>query len=198
MNKTVIAKNLIDFIVSNKIEASVEDDEDLYVKPTAEIEVDEEGLCSLTVGTECGSSLDMGYFRIEAGDVSITVGRDIDGPKDDYEFEGVTIVYSDGVTQEDVIKAIKENVEFPEYDPDQYSDTDFDPDDVAAAVEVDEDSIFAEDDDGNIYCYDDEDEVPEDFSVIDADDAVAQLVENWVDEGGEVDGFMTESYGPWG
>ena len=51
MDKAVIAKNLIDFIVSNKIEASAEDDEDLYVKPTAEIEVDEEGFCSLTVGT---------------------------------------------------------------------------------------------------------------------------------------------------
>lgn len=198
MNKTVNAKELVDLIVSNKFEAEVENDEDLYVKPTAEIEVDEEGLCSLTVGTEVGSSLDMGNFRIEAGDVSITVGRDIDGPKDDYEFEGATIVYSDGVTQEDVIKAIKENVEFSDYDPDQYSDTDFDPDDVAAAIEVDEYAVFAEDDEGNIYCYDDEDEVPEDFSVIDADDAVARLVENWVDDGGEVDGFMTESCGPWG
>jgi hypothetical protein len=28
MNKTVVAKKLIDFIVSNKIEASVEDDEE--------------------------------------------------------------------------------------------------------------------------------------------------------------------------
>ena len=42
------------------------------------------------------------------------------------------------------------------------------------------------------------DVVPEDFSVIDADDAVARLVENWVDDGGEVGGFMTESCGPWG
>ena len=31
-----------------------------------------------------------------------------------------------------------------------------------------------------------------------ADDAVARLVENWVDDGGAVDGFMTESFGPWG
>ena len=36
MDKAVIAKNLIDFIVSNKIEASMEDDEGLYVKPTAD------------------------------------------------------------------------------------------------------------------------------------------------------------------
>jgi hypothetical protein len=51
MNKTVNAKELVDLIVSNNFEAEVENDEDLYVKPTAEIEVDEEGLCSLTVGT---------------------------------------------------------------------------------------------------------------------------------------------------
>ena len=36
MSMAIVAKNLIDFIVSNKIEASVEDDEDLYVKPTAD------------------------------------------------------------------------------------------------------------------------------------------------------------------
>ena len=29
MNRTVVAKNLIDFIVSNEIESSVENDEDL-------------------------------------------------------------------------------------------------------------------------------------------------------------------------
>ena len=36
MDQTVVTKNLIDLIVSNKKEASVEDDEGLYVKPTAD------------------------------------------------------------------------------------------------------------------------------------------------------------------
>lgn len=66
---------------------------------------------------------------------------------------------------------------------------------VAAAVDFDEDAVFMEDKDGNVYCYDDEGDAPEDFSVIDADGAVERLVENWIEEGGTADSFMAESYG---
>ena len=66
---------------------------------------------------------------------------------------------------------------------------------AAAAVDFDEDAVFVEDKDGNVCCYDDEGDAPEDLSVIDADGAVERLVENWIEEGGTADSFMAESYG---
>lgn len=66
---------------------------------------------------------------------------------------------------------------------------------AAAAVDFDEDAVFVEDKDGNVCCYDDEGDAPEDFSVIDADGAVERLVENWIEEGETADSFMAESYG---
>jgi len=195
--KKITARELIDLIVSTKPTAEVENDEDLYAKPQGEIEVDDEGQCSLVVHPDLGSSLDMGNFHFEVGGIDITVGRDVDGPDDDYEFDGKEIEYGDGLTEEDVIAAIKENVKFPEYDETQYSDYSFDPDDVESSISVDDGDVYAEDDDGNIYCYSDEADVPEDKNVIEASEAVHKLVEAWSEDGGEADGDFIESFGPW-
>ena len=100
--------------------------------------------------------------------------------------------------QEDVGRAIKENVKFPKYDAMQYSTTDFDPDDVEDSVEVEDGDVFAEDDEGNIYCYTDESEVPGGQTVMTASDAVHRLVEEWAENDGEADGELVESFGPWG
>lgn len=196
-SKKIRARELIDLIKATKPTAEVENDENLYVKPKAEIEVDEDGLCSLAVHTDLGSSLDMGNFRIEVGGVDITVSRDLDGPKDDYEFDGPGIVYDDETTEDDVIAAIKENVGFPPYDEMQYNDTDFDPDDVEESVSVEDGDVFAQDEDGNVYCYSDKEDVPDGQTVVDASDAIHLLVDEWSENGGGDDGMIVESFGPW-
>ena len=198
MKKTITAKALINEIIEAKPTAKVEGDEDLYVKPKGEIEVGDDGICSLVVHQDLGSSLDMGFFQIDVGGVCITVSRNVDGPGDDYEFEGTEIEYERGVSKEDVVRAIKENVKFPKYDAMQYSDTDFDPDDVEDSIEVEDGDVFAEDDEGNVYCYTDESEVPEDQAVMAVSDAVHRLVEEWAENDGEADGELVESFGPWG
>jgi len=195
--KAIKAKDLIDLIVSTKPKAEVENDEALYVKPQGEIEVDDDGLCSLVVHTNLGESLDMGNFLVEVGGVDITVSRGVDGPDDDYEFDGAEIVYDDGLTRDDIIAAIKANVEFPPYDAMQYNETDFDPDDVEESVPVDDGDVFAVDEDGSVYCYSDEDDVPDDQEVIPSCEAIHRLVEEWSDDGGDVDGNPIESFGPW-
>jgi len=197
MNKTITAKALIKEIAEAKPMAKVEGDEDLYARPKGEIDVGDDGLCSLVVHQDLGSSLDMGFFQIDVGGVCITVSRNVDGPGDDYEFEGTEIKYERGVGKEDVVRAIKENVKFPKYDAMQYSDTDFDPDDVEDSIEVEDGDVFAEDDEGNIYCYTDESEVPEDQTVIESGDAIHRLVEEWAENDGEADGELVESFGPW-
>lgn len=196
--KKVMAKDLIDFIVSRKPKAEVENDEALYVKPRGEIEVDDDdGLCSLVVRMDLGESLDMGNFLVEIGGVEITVSRSLDGPEDDYEFDGAEIVYDDGLTKDDIVAAIKANVEFPPYDAMQYNDTDFDLDDVEESVSVDDCDFFAVDEDGSVYCYSDEDDVPDDQDVIPSSEAIHRLVEEWSDNGGDVDGTPIDSFGPW-
>lgn len=194
---SIAASELIALIKAAKPTAEVENDEDLYVQPRGEIEVDDEGLCSLAVHPDLGSSLDMGNFRVEIGGVFITVTRELDGPGDDYEFDGVEIAYGDGVSKEDVINAIEENVNFPPYDETQYNDTDFDPDDVENSITVDEGDIYAKDEDGNVYRYSDESEVPDDQTVIEAHEAIHILVEAWSEDGGDVDEDFVESFGPW-
>jgi len=77
MDNTITAKELIDLIVSTKPTAEVENDENLYPTPQGEIEIDEEGICSLVVHPDLGSSLDMGNFYFEVGGVYVTVGRDV-------------------------------------------------------------------------------------------------------------------------
>lgn len=195
--ETITAKELIELIVSMKPKAMVVNDEDMYPTPKGEIETDDDGLCTLVVHPDFGSSLDMGNFLIDVGSVHISVERGEDGPEGEYEFDGKKIVYEDGQSVDDVIAAIKENVKFPEYDETQYTDTDFDPDDVEASVEVEDDDVFAKDEEGNVYRYSDEDEVPEDQEIIESDEAVHILVTAWSENGGEVSDEFTESWGPW-
>ncbi len=194
---TITAKELIELIISTKPKAMVVNDEDMYPTPKGKIEADEDGLCTLVVLPDFGSSLDMGSFLIDVGGVHISVGRGEDGPEGEYEFDGKKIVYEDGQSVDDVIAAIKENVKFPEYDETQYTDTDFDPDDVEESVEVEDDDVFAKDEEDNVYRYSDEDEVPEDQEVIESDEAVHMLVTAWSENGGEVSDEFTESWGPW-
>lgn len=196
-DKSINAKDLIDLIVSTKPTAEIENDEDMYVKPLGEIEVGDNGRCSLAVHTDLGSSLDMGDFLVEVGGVAITVSRELDGPGDDYEFDGVEIVYQDGVTEEDVVKAIEENVEFPSYDSVPYDDVDFDPEVVEDSVSVRDGDVFATDEDGNVYCYPDKGSVPGGQTVVEAKEAVHRLVEEWSENDGDTDGMMIESFGPW-
>ena len=195
--KTINASELIKMLAEKKPTAEVENDEDCYVRPKAEIEVDDEGLCSLSVGQAIPSDPDMGNFLIEIGGVTITVGRGVDGPEDDYEFEGAEIVY-DGVTKDDVIVAIKGNVKFPEMSEFEfrYNDIEFDPDDVEESIETDYE-VFAEDDEGNIYAFESEDEVGDEMEVIEAEDAIHKLVEAWPEDGGEICDDLQESGGPW-
>ena len=194
---SIAASELIALIKAAKPTAEVENDEDLYVQPRGEIEVDDEGLCSLVVHPDLGSSLGMGNFRVEIGGVVITVTRELDGPGDDYEFDGVEIAYGDDVSKEDVINTIEENVNFPPYDEMQYNDTDFDPDDVESSITVDEGDVFAKDDDGNVYCYSSESDVQDGLTVIAASEAIRTLVEEWSENGGDVDEDFVESFGPW-
>lgn len=196
-DNSISAKVLIDLLMAEKPRAEVENDEGLYAKPCGEVEADEDGLCSLVVHPVIGESLDMGNFRIEVGGVVITVGREVEGPDGEYEFSGKEIVYGDGMTEADVVAAIGENVRFPEYDSTEYTDVDFDADDVEDSVCVDGKFIYAEDDDGNIYRYDDADELPEDQTVVEECEAIHKLVEAWADNGGEADGEMMENFGPW-
>lgn len=193
----ISASELIKLIVSTKPVAEIEDDEDLYVKPQGEIEVDDDGLCTLVVHPDLGSSLDMGNFRIEVGGVDVTVSRGVDGPEDDYEFDGAEIVYGEGESLADVIAAIEENAEFPSYDETQYGGTDFDPDDVEASITVEDGEVYAEDEDGNVYRYSSKEEVPDGRTVIEASAAIHKLVEEWSENGGEADGMFIESFGPW-
>lgn len=195
--KTINASELIKMLVEKKPTAEVENDEDCYVRPKAEIEVDDEGLCSLSVGQAIPSDPDMGNFLIEIGGVTITVGRGVDGPEDDYEFEGAEIDY-DGVTKEDVIAVIKGNVKFPEMREFEfrYNDTEFDPDDVEESIETDYE-VFAEDDEGNIYAFESEDEVGDEMEVIESEDAIHKLVEAWSEDGGDISDDLQESGGPW-
>ncbi len=192
-----MASELIKMLAEKKPTAAVENDEGCYVRPKAEIEVDDEGLCSLSVGQEIPTNPDTGNFLIEVEGVSITVGRSIDGPDDDYEFGDGEIVF-DGVTKEDVIAAIKKNVKFPAYSDFelQYNDTDFDPDDVASSIET-EDEIFAKDEEGNIYAFESEDDVGDGMEVIESERAIQMIVEAWSEDGGQVGGLMYESGGPW-
>ena len=191
--KTIKAKELIELIKSTKPTAEVEGDEDCYVKPRGEIEVDDDGLCSLSVGMSVPTVPDFGAFCVRVGGVAISVGRDLDGPKDDYEFEGAEITYGGGLTVQDVIAAIEENVDFPDMSEFEmaYNDTDFDPDDVEESVET-EYEVFAEDDNGDIYAFDEEGDIPDDMTSISKEVAIHRLVETWVEDGGEVDGQMYE------
>lgn len=195
--KTIKASELIKMLAEKKPTAAVENDDDCYVRPKAEIEVDDEGLCSLSVGQAIPSDPDLGNFLIEIGGVTITVGRGIDGPEDDYEFEGAEIVY-DGVTKENVIAAIKGNVKFPAMSEFEfrYNDTEFDPDDVEESVETDYE-VFAEDDEGNIYAFESEDEVGDELEVIESEDAIHKLVEAWSEDGGEIGDDLQDSGDPW-
>ena len=189
----IAAGDLIALIKSTKPTAEIENDEDIYVQPMGEIEVDDDGLCSLVVHPDLGNSLDMGNFRIEIGGVDITVTRELDGPGDDYEFDGVEIEYGDDVSEDDVIKAIEENVNFPPYDELQYNITDFAPGDVDDSITVDEGDVYAKDADGNVYQYSDESEGPEDQTVIEAGEAVHMLVEAWSEDGGDVDAITAST-----
>ena len=194
---TIKASELIKMLAEKKPVAEVENDEDCYVRPKAEIEVDEGGLCSLSVGKAIPSDPDLGNFLIEICGVTITVGRGIDGPEDDYEFEGAEIVY-DGATKDDVMAAIEGTVrcqEMSEFEF-RYNDTEFDPDDVEESVEADYE-VFAEDDEGNIYAFESEDEVSDELEVIESEDAIHKLVEAWSDDGGEIGDDLQESGGPW-
>ena len=195
--KRIKASELIKMLAEKKPAAEVENDEGCYMRPKAEIEIDDEGLCSLSVGQDVPTNPDVGNFLIEIEGVSITVGRSIDGPDDDYEFGGGEIVF-DGVTKDDVIAAIKKNVKFPTYNDFelQYNDADFEPEDVAASIET-EHEIFAKDDEGNVYAFESEDDVGDGMEVIELERAILMLVEAWSEDGGEVDGFMYESGGPW-
>lgn len=195
--KTINASELIKMLAEKKPTAEVENDEGCYVRPKAVIEVDEDGLCSLSVGQAIPSAPEMGNYLIEIGGVIITAGQGIDGPEGDYEFEGDEIIY-DGVTKEDVIDAIEKYVQFPtasdlEF---RYNDTNFDPDDVEESIETDYE-VFAEDDEGNIYAFESEDEVGDGLEVIEAEDAIHKLVEAWSEDGGEIGDDLFESGGPW-
>ena len=195
---TITAKELIELIASAKPVAEVVNDEDLYPTPKGEIETDEDGLCTLVVRPDFGSSLYMGDLTFAVGGVRVSVERNEDGlPKGEYEFDGKTIVYEEGQSVDDVIAAIKANVTFPEYDETKYTGTDFEPDDVEESVEVEDDAVFAKDEEDNVYRYSDEDEVPEGQEVIDADEAIHMLVTAWSDNGGEVSDEFTSSWGPW-
>ena len=196
-DNTITARELIDLIISTKPEAEIENDEAMYARPHGEIEVDDEGLCTLVVHPDYGDSLDLGNYRFEVGGVDVVVSCDVDGHKDDFEFDGKTIVYEDGLTEEDVIKAIDENVQFEEPEETRYCETDFAPDDVEESISVEDDDTYAVDDEGNIYCYSDESEVPNDQTVLEASEAVHKLVEAWSENGGEVSDQFIESWGPW-
>ena len=195
--KVVKASELIKMLAEKKPTAIVENDEDCYVRPKAEIEVDDEGVCNLSVGLAIPTDPDLGNFLIEIGGVTIIVGRGVDGPKDDYEFEGSKIVY-DEVTKDDVIAAIKGNVKFPEMSEFEilYNDTGFDPDDVEESVETDCE-VFAEDDEGNIYAFESEEDVGDEMEVIESEDAIHKLVEAWSEAGGEIDSDHMEADGLW-
>ena len=192
----IAADKLIEMIASTEPVAEVENDEECYVTPQAEIEIDEDGLCSLCVHQSIPGNPDLGNFRFKVGGVNVSVSRDMDGPGDVYEFEGAEIVCDEDTTMDDVIAAIEEHVEFPDFEDFQsdYNDTDFDIDDVEASVKTDGE-IFAEDDEGNIYAFDSEEDIPEEMTAIDTDAAIHRLAEDW---DGNVDGLLCESGGPWG
>ena len=198
-------QELIDMIVKAKPTAEVENDEGLYATPRGRIDVDGDGLCSLTV-TPCHESLDAGNFRIEVDDVEIIVTREADGPGDDWEFYqyGSEIDFeeedeeeSDEDAEDPLIAAIMENVDFPEYDGAQYESTDFDPCDVENSICVDKDAVFAKDGDGNIYQYKGKTEIRDGQTEISAKEAIHSLVEQWSDDGGESDEFVYETGCPW-
>ena len=64
-------------------------------------------------------------------------------------------------------------------------------------ISSEDDAVFAKDEDDNVYRYSDEDEVPEDQEVIEADEAIHMLVTAWSDNDGEVSDEFTSSLDPW-
>ena len=76
----IAADKLIEMIASTEPVAEVENDEECYVTPQAEIEIDEDGLCSLCVHQSIPGNPDLGNFRFKVGGVNVSVSRDMDGP----------------------------------------------------------------------------------------------------------------------
>ena len=64
-------------------------------------------------------------------------------------------------------------------------------------ISSEDDAVFAKDEDDIVYRYSDEDEVPEDQEVIEADEAIHMLVTAWSDNDGEVSDEFTSSLDPW-
>ena len=207
------AKELIRLIVSTKPVAKVENDEECYVTPKAEIVVDASGQCNLHVRKCIPSNPYLGVFRFEVGGVNISVSRGIDGPGDDYRFIGTGVLYDSWwATKENVIAAIRSNVKFPAFKEFEstYNDTNFKVEDVEAECEaalvdlhaarnagnnldyedVEEESsedadhvFFALDDNGRVYAFEDKRDVQHWMTAIDLDSAVRILVKAWVDSG---------------
>jgi len=178
------ASKLIELLETSEIESEVVDDEDCYPQIfSAEVEADSDGHCSITCqygyredSPRYGVSLGRVEFEVEG--VRFSASRDCDGGIERYEIEGREIEYDNDLTEDDVVSAAEENVEYCGYDPDCYcfEESEVSDDDIIDAIDS-QPEVFAEDEDGGILGFDDESEIPEGCTRIDADDAIRRLVE---------------------
>ena len=177
----ILASELIELIETSSIEATVEDDDECTpVVKSAEIDTYSDGECELKVKYGYQDDGVAGRLVFEVAGVHFSADRNFDGEHEPFEISGREIEYDDDLDEDAVLDAVESNVSMTEFDPDDYE---FDESNVVAADVVDVlDSwpeYLAVDDGDTVYGYDDEDDIDEDYEIIETvDEAVGKMLEN--------------------
>lgn len=176
------ASALIEKISSGEIEAEVRDDEDCEPKLMhTDICAEDNGNCTVTVyyfyqEDQPNHGVSAGSIHFDVCGVHFSADRDFDGEHEEFEMSGREIVYDGDLTEEDVREAVEDNVDLPVYD---YSNYEFDSSEISdedIIDSVEEHPEYFAEHEGEVFGYDDEDDIPEGYEIIDSDDAIAKLI----------------------
>lgn len=191
MEDKVLASTLIEEIEKGTYKAKVVDEGDL--RPTysgTELNVAEDGRCTITgryAYDEDSPTHGVDGGKAECKVCGVAFSRsilDMEFGCSQIEIDGCEIVYDNDLTEDEVIQAADDNIDWCSYSPDSFplEESDVTDDEIIdslddALCDLDENYAFAKDANGDVFAFevefpDDElEEAPEGFEPIDCDEA---------------------------